>query len=67
VSFNPDFPPSMQFFVKRVERDMVLMADMETEVRLFLKELEAKVAALRQRYEDGPSPLREQLERSAAA
>ena len=51
VSWSPDFPPSMQLWSERVERDMVVMAELEGEVRLFLKELEAKVAELRKRYE----------------
>ena len=51
VSWSPDFPPSMQLWSERVERDMVVMSELEGEVRKFLKELEAKVAELRKRYE----------------
>ena len=50
VSFNPDFPPAMRLFVKRIERDDVMIADMEREVVAFLAELDAKVAALQSRY-----------------
>jgi len=50
ASFDPRLPPRMQLFVIRVERDPSLMNDMEEEVRAFLKELEAKVAALTERY-----------------
>ena len=56
----------MQLFVKRVERDMVLMAEMESAVRVFLAELDEKVAALQSRYGEPTPTLREQLERSAA-
>ena len=50
VSYDPRLPPSMQLFVKRVERDASLIGDMESEVRSFLRELEQKVTALRSRY-----------------
>lgn len=51
VSFNPDFPPSMQLWVERVDRSPEVIDELEKEVRLFLKELEGKVAELRKRYE----------------
>lgn len=51
VSFNPDFPSAMQLVRKRIERDGQAINEMESEVRTFLKELEAKVSALRARYE----------------
>lgn len=50
VSFNPDFPPHMQTWIKRVYRDPKLIADLEREIAAFIKELEAKVAKLTQRY-----------------
>lgn len=50
VSFDPRLPPKMQLFVKRFDRDAGLMSDMESEVKSFLKELDTKVAHLRQRY-----------------
>lgn len=51
VSFNPDFPLSMQLFIKRVPRDDVMIADMEAEVRAFLAEVDEKVAALTAKFE----------------
>lgn len=50
ASFDPRLPPSMQLFVKRVERDPSLILDLETEVSAFLAEIDAKVAALTERY-----------------
>ena len=50
VSFDPRLPPSMQLFVQRVPCRADLVADMEAEVRAFLAELSAKVAALQSRY-----------------
>ena len=50
VSFDPRLPPSMQLFVQRVPCRADLVADMESEVRSFLAELSAKVAALQSRY-----------------
>ena len=50
ASFDPRLPPSMQLFVKRVERDASLILDLETEVSAFLAEIDAKVAALTERY-----------------
>lgn len=50
ASFDPRLPPSMQLFVKRVERDASLILDLETEVSAFLAQLDAKVAALTERY-----------------
>ena len=50
VSFNPDFPPAMQLWIKRVHRDQSLIAELQREIATFIKELEAKVAKLSQRY-----------------
>lgn len=50
ASFDPRLPPSMQLFVKRVERDASFILDLETEVSAFLAEIDAKVAALTERY-----------------
>lgn len=50
ASFDPRLPPSMQLFVKRVERDASLILDLETEVSVFLAEIDAKVTALTERY-----------------
>lgn len=51
VSFDPRLPESMRLWVHRIERDNELMADLEQEVRGFLKELDGKVAELRAQYE----------------
>lgn len=51
VSFDPRLPPSMQLYVERVPRDVSRILELETEVAAFLRELDAKVAALRERYE----------------
>lgn len=51
VSFDPRMPESMRLFIKRVERDEKLIASLEKDVELFLREVETKVAALRSLYE----------------
>lgn len=51
VSYDPRLPGSMQLFVRRVHRDDTMIADLEKLVREFLAEIEAKVRALRERYE----------------
>jgi len=50
VSFNPDFPPHMQLWCKRVHRDNALIAELEREITTFIKELEQKVERLSRRY-----------------
>jgi putative phage-type endonuclease len=50
VSFNPDFPPAMQLWIKRVHRDAALNGELEREIATFIKELEAKVDKLSRRY-----------------
>ena len=50
VSFNPDFPPHMQMWIKRVQRDGDLIALLESEIRTFIKDLETKVVRLSRRY-----------------
>lgn len=50
ASFDPRLPPSMQLFVKRIERDDALISHLESEVSAFLRELDAKVLALKSRY-----------------
>ena len=46
VSYDPRLPVDMQLFVKRVGRDDKAIFDLETAVREFQSELEAKMAAL---------------------
>jgi putative phage-type endonuclease len=50
VSFDPRMPVDMQLFVKRVNRDDVFIAQMESEIEAFLAELEAKINALNAQY-----------------
>jgi hypothetical protein len=50
VSFNPDFPPHMQLWIKRVHRDQTLIAELEREIATFIKELETKALKLSRRY-----------------
>lgn len=51
VSFDPRMPETMSLFVARVPRDDKVITDLETQVREFLSELEAKVSDLRSQYE----------------
>lgn len=51
VSYDPRLPESMRLFVRRVKRDDALIAELEKAVVDFLKEIDMKVGALRQRYE----------------
>jgi hypothetical protein len=51
VSYHPDFPGPMQLFEQRVERDPLLMGELEGEMSIFLAELAKKVAAMTERYE----------------
>jgi len=51
VSFDPRLPEAMQLFVKRVPRNQAVIAELETAVREFLSELDAKVAALTKIYQ----------------
>ena len=46
VSFDPRMPAKAQLWVKRVQRDDKLIANMETEVVKFLEELDVKVKDL---------------------
>lgn len=50
ASFDPRLPAEMQLFVKRIPRDETLIAELEAEVRVFLAELDSKVAALEARF-----------------
>jgi putative phage-type endonuclease len=47
VSFDPRMPENLRLFVKRVQRDDSLIAELEEEVRKFLAELEGKVLKLK--------------------
>jgi hypothetical protein len=48
VSYDPRLSPELQLFVKRVERDDALIAELEGKVMDFLEELEDRVKALRE-------------------
>jgi putative phage-type endonuclease len=51
VSWQPDFPASMQLIVRRVERDEEHIAELEAQVRAFLEETDARFQALLTAYE----------------
>jgi putative phage-type endonuclease len=46
VSYDPRLPEGLQLFIKRVELDQKLMAEIRTEVQLFLLELDEKIVEL---------------------
>lgn len=46
VSFDPRMPEDLRLFVRRVERDDVVIADLEKEVEVFLGEIDAKIGDL---------------------
>lgn len=46
VSYDPRMPENLRLFVKRVERDDVLILDLEDKVREFLSEVHAKTVTL---------------------
>ena len=50
VSFNPDFPPRMQLWIKRVHRDDTLIRELERDITTFIHELEMRLDRLAQRY-----------------
>lgn len=50
VSFDPRLPAELQLWINRVPRNDARIAEIEAEVRGFLDELDAKVAALKSRY-----------------
>lgn len=54
VSFDPRLPDAMRLFVQRIERDDAMIAALEKDVAIFLKELDEKIDALRARYAPPP-------------
>jgi putative phage-type endonuclease len=50
VSYHPAFPDAMRLHITRIKRDDRLIADLESQVREFLSELDAKLTALTARY-----------------
>lgn len=51
VSFDPRLPEAMRMFVQRIERDDDRIAELETEVIAFLREVDDTVRSLRSKYE----------------
>lgn len=50
VSYDPRLPEEMKVWIKRVPRDPEMIAMLESEVSIFLGELDAKIATLRSLY-----------------
>ena len=50
ISFSSDFPPAMQLWISRVERNPRLIGELESEITQFIRELEAKIAKLSREY-----------------
>lgn len=50
VSFDDRLPPKLRIFIRRCERDDALIAQLESEVQAFLREIDTKVAALESNY-----------------
>ncbi len=48
VSYDPRMPETLRLFVKRVDRDDVLILDLEDKVREFLSEVHAKTVTLQE-------------------
>lgn len=51
VSFDPRFPEDLKIFIKRVERDDKLIAEITAEVKKFLAELDELMTQLKQKAE----------------
>ncbi len=51
VSYDPRLPMPMRLFVTRVNLDEALIADMRENVAAFLREVDAKVAALTEKFQ----------------
>jgi putative phage-type endonuclease len=50
VSFNPELPDDMQLFIKRLHRDEEKIHKLESEVAVFLEEVEETVADLTHKF-----------------
>lgn len=50
VSYDPRMPAEMQLFIKRVERDDTMIRDLESEVRMFLRDMDEKITALQEKH-----------------
>lgn len=51
VSYSPAFPEAMRLFIQRIPRDDALIAELEKEVEIFLREVDDAEAQLRAKYE----------------
>lgn len=51
-SYDPRLPESMQVFISRVMRDQPVIHALEKAVEVFIAELDAKVSALRTKFEE---------------
>lgn len=52
VSFDPRLPPDLMLWIRRVERDAGMIAEMEAEVVAFLSETETKIESLMRRMKE---------------
>jgi len=59
ASYDPRLPESMRLFVRRVDRDEALIADIEKDVTEFLDELRMTVYRLQKKYEPDNAELPE--------
>lgn len=50
VSFDPRLPEHMRLYVKRIERDDATISDLELAVKIFLSEIDVKMAELGRLY-----------------
>ena len=48
ISFNPNFPDTMQIFIARVDRDDAYIAELEAEVLKFLDEVDQTILKLKE-------------------
>jgi putative phage-type endonuclease len=48
VSYNPNFPPKLQLFIARVDRDQIYISELEVEVEKFLDEVEQTILKLKE-------------------
>ena len=51
VTYDKRLPPEMQLHVTHITRDHVMIANLEQEAMIFLKEVDETVQALRERYQ----------------
>lgn len=50
VSFDPRLPEAMRLFVLRIDRDAEFIANLESEIRVFLRSVDETVTALQSKY-----------------